>query len=365
VTKEFDQQHERLEVLLALALDQQNSEDQAHAAARAGQWGGACPDIETLVAWHEQRLGQEERNSVIRHLCTCSDCYRIWSELAEPLDELFRDACQSGGDVITDDLVEDRVCACEEADVFGQGLNEPCRSCTPAFFDTSLDTLQSERSTQDAKKKIRSWRWFAGWGLGGATVAIGLVLVVLLLPSVMRLSSINQMVDKGYHVFPPSPGDSAQPPFAAIAPLSKSLSRQASGWDRNSPSMQSFGYGIRQGLEQTSGLSPDDRQLLAHLPAPNTVASESVNRKVWMQRKFLVAAGRWTVLLSQACRHPEAVSPAFWEEQGMVLRALSTGFREYSIQDDTLARFFFAWEQTAKTSVDYCDGAAELLEQYR
>ena len=42
-----------------------------------------CPDLETIAAYLDGRLGEDERAAIANHLATCESCYFVFSEAAQ------------------------------------------------------------------------------------------------------------------------------------------------------------------------------------------------------------------------------------------------------------------------------------------
>src|SRR6266566_164943 len=74
----------------ALARHLRSAVDAGQAAGMAGELasqGGACPDPETLAAYHERSLLPEQLNSLKEHLVACATCQIFLAHLATP-DEI-------------------------------------------------------------------------------------------------------------------------------------------------------------------------------------------------------------------------------------------------------------------------------------
>src|SRR5260370_2148677 len=56
--------------------------------------GGACPDPETLAAYHERSLLPEQLNSLKEHIVGCANCQTLLSHL-EMTDEIPLQAAQA------------------------------------------------------------------------------------------------------------------------------------------------------------------------------------------------------------------------------------------------------------------------------
>src|SRR5258708_20965146 len=74
----------------ALARHLRSAVDAGQAAGMAGELGsqsGACPDPETLAAYHERSLLPEQLNSLKEHLVGCANCQTVLAHL-ETSDEI-------------------------------------------------------------------------------------------------------------------------------------------------------------------------------------------------------------------------------------------------------------------------------------
>src|SRR5437879_8700620 len=74
----------------ALARHLRSAVDAGQAAGMAGELGsqsGACPDPETLAAYHERSLLPEQLNSLKEHLVGCANCQTVLAHL-ESSDEI-------------------------------------------------------------------------------------------------------------------------------------------------------------------------------------------------------------------------------------------------------------------------------------
>jgi hypothetical protein len=72
-----DNNDERLEILLALALDETLLSQGDVEGCSAGQ----CLDEEEFAAWHEGNLPKTRQQEILNHLGLCPKCYELWVEL--------------------------------------------------------------------------------------------------------------------------------------------------------------------------------------------------------------------------------------------------------------------------------------------
>src|SRR5258708_16722898 len=73
----------------ALARHLRSAVDAGQAAGMAGELGsqsGACPDPETLAAYHERPLLPEQLNSLKQHLVGCANCQTVLAHLQTSAD---------------------------------------------------------------------------------------------------------------------------------------------------------------------------------------------------------------------------------------------------------------------------------------
>src|SRR5260370_13870828 len=74
----------------ALARHLRSAAPAGQAAGMPGELasqGGACPDPETLAAYHERSLLPEQLNSLKEHIVGCANCQTVLAHL-EPTDEI-------------------------------------------------------------------------------------------------------------------------------------------------------------------------------------------------------------------------------------------------------------------------------------
>lgn len=314
MTHDNTTQQERLEALLALALD------------RHEQTGAPCPDHEMLVAWHEQKLDQAERANLTQHLNGCADCYRIWSELAEPIGEMQ---------------------GCHSPQQKGQGAQDHIARRLVAWLQSVFQPHP--------------------WAFGGVGGALGVALVVMLLLPAIRLDRINRGINRGFQALPSGVRGSVLPPAPASPYVSKSLppSMGINGWQTKSPALQAFGLGVRQAMEKSTRLAEADRLFFEQLPQRVSREPAGISPRDWEKRKkALIAAGRWTVLLRQACAYPGVLPPEFWADQGKVRSQLATELTT-TLEEDQFSRLFHEWVPLELSQEGFCAPAVELIEQCR
>src|SRR5467141_4154413 len=117
--------------------------------------GGACPDPETLAAYHERSLLPEQLNSLKEHLVACPNCQIVLAHL-ETTDEIPLQAA-------------------EEDQVFAQTASAPMISVSSQARPPGEKTLPV-RSRRARLLKGARWQWLAPAG----AIAAGLLLWIAL-----------------------------------------------------------------------------------------------------------------------------------------------------------------------------------------
>lgn len=180
----------------ALARHLRSSFPGADGALPAQSSQSACPDAETLAAYHDGTLSAEERNLWKEHVLACDDCQLVLSHLVEPLDVSL--ARESG---------------------------EPV-AATPALTTASLQLQQAASSAPATAPApvviLRPRRTYFRWLAPAGAVAAGLLAFVVFresrpartLPTDrIELADNNQPVP----VPPPAPAHSSVPTEAKQA----------------------------------------------------------------------------------------------------------------------------------------------------
>jgi hypothetical protein len=136
------------------------SNETANLSAETAPQAGACPDSETLAAYHERSLLPEEMNSWKEHIVGCGNCQTILAQL-EATDEIPLPAAG-----------KDEVLAATESDpvVAAQRLETPPGLRAP-------DEIRSAGATLPAKSRrarlLRGARW--QWLVPAGAIAAGLL----------------------------------------------------------------------------------------------------------------------------------------------------------------------------------------------
>ncbi len=157
--------------------------------------GAACPDSETLAAYHERSLLPEELNSWKEHIVGCAHCQSILAQL-EATDEISLQAAE-----------QEEILAVKESEPVMAARNLES-------FPEAAATSQSQRAAEAAppKKSRRAlllrgarWQWLAP---AGAIAAGLLVWIALHENQPLPLPSLNQ-VQIATKQPPPSPPTSS------------------------------------------------------------------------------------------------------------------------------------------------------------
>src|SRR5260370_28184949 len=105
-----------------------------------GSQGGACPDPETLAAYHERSLLPEQLNSLKEHLVACANCQTVLAHL-ETTDQIPLQAA-------------------EEDQVFAQTASAPVLSASSQTLPPVEKTLPV-KSRRARLFKVSRLQWLA------------------------------------------------------------------------------------------------------------------------------------------------------------------------------------------------------------
>src|SRR5713226_1729213 len=171
---------------------------------------GACPDSETLAAYHERSLLPEQLNSLKEHIVGCANCQTVLAHL-ETTDEISLQAF-------------------EQEEVVAKGAAPVPAARNVEAFPASAAPSQSHRAAEVATPKrsrrallLRGarWQWLAP---AGALAAGLLVWIALHENQPLPLPSLKQVqVATKQTAAPPTPSGSATaretspPPRAALS----------------------------------------------------------------------------------------------------------------------------------------------------
>jgi hypothetical protein len=183
------------------------SSDSATSAAGTPLQREACPDTETLAAYHERSLLPEELNSWKEHIVACVHCQELLAHLE-----------------LTDDIP---LHAAEEVEVFAMS------DAQHAPATQKIETLQRPATVPEIRRASRlssgvRWRWLAP---AGAIAAGLLVWIAMHENEPARFPSSPEVkVAKNQEPATPSPAAGANLPAAPSSPQ-PSLSRSHSAAD--------------------------------------------------------------------------------------------------------------------------------------
>lgn len=317
MTGKEEQLKERLDVILALALDKP-------------QKTIPCPEDDEFVAWHEKTLTDERREEITSHLAGCTSCYLIWNDLA----------------MVTE---------------------------LPTSFVESAGKVEKQQMQSALSKWFASFFRPGVWVTGGfGTAIVAAMLVFILLPT-FRIYTVEQSINgsfstlEGITVGPLLP--SVLPDHKASQPSqyeSKSLfpikPKPQAVWKASTPMQEAFAVGVAKGLRNQGTIDSADAALLSQLPQSLSMSPSNVSPRVWERRKkALIQAGRLAVVLKLACDQSSGLTPSFLSEQESVLQTLAKEFNAYPEQDQ-FTFFFKSWHRAPAVEKDICGRARALLE---
>lgn len=319
MTEQEEQLQERLDVILALAID-------------SSEKTSPCPDDDELVAWHEKTLPDERRQEIAAHLAGCTSCYLVWSDLAM-LTEL------------------------------------------PATFVEPVPESTKQSTVVQAKTRSNFSEWLGAlfrpgvWVTGGFGTAIAALMLVFVLLPTLRMNSVEQSINEGFAALPDITSgpllpsvlpEEKQPEYASksLFPL-ETISKPS--WHAATPMQEAFAVGVAKGLHSLSALDSADTVLLGQLPGSISMNPANVSERAWKRRKnALVQAGRWAVLVNHACSQSSGASPSFLSKQEPILSHLTQEITAYPDKDQ-YTFFFDSWANAPEQEKDMCGRAKALL----
>lgn len=315
MTGKEEQLQERLDVVLALALDRP-------------QAAIPCPQEEELVAWHEEGLAERRREELAAHLASCSSCYLVWSDLA----------------VVTE---------------------------LPQFVKKPI-IVKEKRKETSFFAKFAAFLRPGPWAIGGlGTVMATAMLVFILLPTI-RMSSLERNLENSFSslsipsIGPLLPMQQAQTPEPDYQSKSFTFSptpqpATSFSWHPDNPQQQAFAVGVAEGMRALGLLDPEDVALYNQLPNAVTMQPSGVSEKAWQRRqKALLYAGRWAVMLKSSCSQPSGLSASFQNDQEGILESLGKEISAYPTRD-RYTLFFDSWVTASGAEKDMCGRARALL----
>src|SRR5258708_60998 len=247
----------------ALARHLRSAAPAGQAAGMPGELaaqGGACPDPETLAAYHERSLLPEQWNSLKEHIGGCATCQTVLAHL-ETTDEIPLQAA-------------------EEDQVFAKTASAP-------VISTSSQTHPPEEKAPPLKSrrarllKGARWQWLAPAG----AIAAGLLVCIAIhetqpLPRPALPENEDKVAQSREPAAPVpsvsrgSPQPSAPSKSAASLPHPKPPVRQYAGSEGRgvSEAAKQSGMGMGTGV----GKSPDDKELDARKDDKREIATDQL-----------------------------------------------------------------------------------------
>ncbi len=257
--------------------------------------GGACPDPETLAAYHERSLLPEQLNSLKEHLVACANCQTILAHL-ETTDKIPLQAA-------------------EEDQVFAQTASTPVISASSQIHTRAEKPLPVKSRRARLLKGAR-WQWLAPAG----AIAAGLLVWIALhenqpLPRPASSENENKVAQNREPAAPlPSvssglPQSSAPPKSATALPPPKLRVRQYAGSEGRSVSEASKQSGVGMGPAAGLGKSLHDKELNARKDDKRTTSADQLaaTNHVDLDAKNLPQTMRQTVEV-------QSQAPAIQEE---------------------------------------------------
>ncbi len=257
--------------------------------------GGACPDPETLAAYHERSLLPEQLNSLKEHLVACANCQTVLAHL-ETTDRIPLQAA-------------------EEDQVFAQTASAPVLSASSQSHAPVEKTLPVKSRRARLLKGAR-WPWLAPAG----AIAAGLLVWIALhenqpLPRPASSENENKVAQNREPAAPlPSvssglPQSSAPPKSATALPPPKLRVRQYAGSEGRSVSEASKQSGVGMGPAAGLGKSLHDKELNARKDDKRTTSADQLaaTNHVDLDAKNLPQTMRQTVEV-------QSQAPAIQEE---------------------------------------------------
>src|SRR6266446_1390655 len=179
--------------------------------------GGACPDPETLAAYHERSLLPEQLNSLKEHIVGCANCQTVLAHL-ETTDEISLQAF-------------------EQEEVVAKGAAPMSAARNVETFPATAGPNQSQRAAQAAPPKrsrrallLRGarWQWLAP---AGALAAGLLVWIALHENQPLSPPSLNHVQIATKQAPPPPPPSVSTTVHEASPPPKAALSKPSSAVD--------------------------------------------------------------------------------------------------------------------------------------
>jgi hypothetical protein len=167
--------------------------------------GAACPDSETLAAYHERSLLPEELNSWKEHIVGCAHCQTILAQL-EATDEISLQAFE-GAEVVAKEF---------EPVVAARNLESFPAAAVPSQPQRAAEAAPPRKSRRVLLLRGARWQWLAP---AGAIAAGLLVWIALHENQPLPLPSLKQVqIATNQAPSPPTPSVSRAVPEASPSP---------------------------------------------------------------------------------------------------------------------------------------------------
>ena len=313
-----DNKAERAEVLLALALEHREAEEQ-------------CASMEELAAWHQKKLSSSRHQEILSHLADCDHCYGLWSEMAELSLE---------PEMITEPLAtrtkESKILLTilkKLANLLpGPGLGMPARVFTMAATTALVVMILLPFYKGGPSSTISG-------GLSDLAKIHGASGPAEIWPGPTRTDLLSKDLDLG-----------GSPQGQAMIPTEQ----------------QAFAAGIRDALERIAPQTDYWHQRIQALPEERGTCPDGPDLKRCKElQPHLFQAGRQSVLLYFSCQVQGSVKIDFWEDQKKTMIDLADSLSDLQGQD-RFTYFYEDWRDSVLPGTDsssvLCGRASSLLE---
>ena len=216
---------------------------------------GPCPTEEELAAFIDNRLDDQARSDMLRHLASCQDCYAHWLDVARITDQA------------------------EQAD----------------------QTDQGKRS--DLADHVKPIRKFQNWAPLSAAIAAGFVLLFWVMSPFSPDPNLPGLIATSYRNLAEST-DSSKPVNQPLPWEQPTAAYGLAGTKDSTPSL-AFGAGLWQGRAL---LANQDSSMPAEL-SPPPESGASWDKTEWNPYFDL---GRWVILAREAATRESPLPRAFW-----------------------------------------------------
>src|SRR5260370_5229379 len=227
-----------------------------------GSQGGACPDPETLAAYHERSLLPEQLNSLKEHIVGCATCQTVLAHL-ETSDEIPLQAA-------------------EEDQVFAKTASAPVISASSQTH-APVEKAPPLKSRRARLLKGARWQWLAPAGAIAAGSLVGIALHEnqpfprpALPENENKVAQSREPAAPLHSVSPASPQSSAPSKSAASLPHPKPPVRQYAGSEGRGVSEAAKQSGVGMGSAAGLGKSLDDKELNARKDDKREIATDQL-----------------------------------------------------------------------------------------